>query len=442
MRRPGRGVWIAAGGVVLVAVFIVASLSNSERKKRGVEVRFEAVKRDRIESWVRAPGRVQAERLVQVSSNVTGRIRTLAVREGDAVQSGDLLLELDDERYRSAVAGHEALVQAAAADLELADAQASLSRQTLLRQEKLLDAGLVSSESIESVRTQARVDAARVTSAREELRRRRASLEEARKDLQETVFRAPIDGMVTALNVEVGENVITGTMNNPGTVILTVADLDTMEVEAEVDETDVVRVRPGLTARIEVDAWEDTTLAGVVRAVGMSGRRGSTGQQQGTSFKVEVRILGPAGDLRPGMSAEVEVLAGQADSALVVPIQALTAQPERIWARWQERRERPSSRSGSSRRKAAEDEADTLRAGRNEKLIDGVFLHRDGRAVFVPVVLGLRGDTMIEVGGDLKAGDEVITGPYRTLRSLKDQDPVRREKTKGKKGPKGGAEAR
>lgn len=444
MQRPGKGLWIGVGAVVLVGVFIAASLTGSERKKRGVDVRMEKVRRERVESWVRAPGRVQAERLVQVSSNVTGRIRRLAVREGDPVRQGDLLLELDDERYRSAVAGNEALVQGASADLDLAEAQAALSRQTLARQEKLLAAGLISSESVESAQTQARVDEARVTSAREELRRRRAALAEARKDLQETVFVSPIDGMVTALNVEEGENVITGTMNNPGTVILTVADLDTMEVEAEVDETDVVRVRPGLRAKIEVDAREDTTLAGVVRAVGMSGRRGSSGQQQGTSFKVEVRILETATDLRPGMSADVEILSGAADSALVVPIQALTAQPERVWTRWQERRSRPEGGARAGRRGKTDDEPDTARAGRNEKLIDGVFLQRDGRAVFVPVSLGLRGDTMIEVAGDLASGDEVIVGPYRTLRTLKDNDPVRREKQKKpkKQGASGSTEER
>jgi len=425
MKRPGKGVWLAAAGVILTALFLIASTAGSGRKK-GVEVRMEPVRRDRIESWVRAPGRVQPERLVQISSNVIGRVRTLAVAEGETVRAGDLLLVLDDERYRSILSGMEAQVKAAEAELELSSANLALTRQNLQRQEKLFAEGLVSDETMESIRTQARVDEARVSSARESLRQRRSALEEARKNLDETVFRSPIDGIVTAVNIEVGENVITGTMNNPGTVILTVADLDTMEVEAEVDETDVVRIAPGLNAKVTVDAWEDSALAGVVRAVGMSGRKGSQTQQaQGTNFKVEVRILDPPEGLRPGMSADIEVLTGERDSAVVVPIQSLTAQPERVWKRWQEQRDRPRAKG-----RRAEEEPDTARAAVGEKLIDGIFLHKDGKAVFTPVWLGLRGDTHVEVRGEVAPGDEVVTGPYRTLRTLRDGGAIKREKVK------------
>jgi HlyD family secretion protein len=422
--------WIVIGAVLLTAVFVVIGMKKGGGP-RPVGVRVEDVKKGRVESWVRAPGKVQPERLVQVSSNIMGRVRGLSVREGDRVRRGDLLLVLDDERYRSARSGMEAAMQGARADLDLAEAQLALSRQTLARQEKLFKESLTSEESLQSARTEVKVAEARVSASRENLSGRRATLAETSKNLDETIFRSPLDGVITALNVEEGENVMTGTMNNPGTVILTVADLDTMQVEADVDETDVVRIRPGLTARVRVDAWEDSVLAGTVTTVGMSGRRGGqSAQQQATNFAVEVRIENPPEGLRPGMSADVEILSGQKDSALVVPIQALTAQPERVWKRWQDWRAHPPK---SKARRVLAQAADTSKAGVNEKLVEGLFLLRSGKAVFVPVNLGLRGDTDVEVAGEIKPGDKVITGPYRVLRALKDSDAAKPEKDKGGK---------
>lgn len=418
-----RRIWIGIALVTLVAAFVIVSLTRSHRGK-GVEVRSEPVRLERIESWVRAPGSVRPVVSVQISSNVTGRIAKLAVAEGVRVARGDLLLRLDDERYRSSLRAAQALVDASRADLELAGAQLEHSRRNLRRQEELSREGLVSMEALESAHTASRIDEARVSVASEELRRREAVLGEAGKDLAETVFHAPIDGIVTALNVEEGENVVTGTMNNPGTVILTIADLDTMMVEAEVDETDVVAVEPGQIARITVDAMEGTTLAGRVTSVGMSGRRGSQAsqQQQGRSFEVHVRILDPPPLLRPGMSADVDVLTGSRDDALVVPIQALTAHPRRVTERWA--RSREEGRSARSRHRTRA-ESDTLTTAEEADLVEGVFIFRDGEAVFVPVTLGLRGDTMIEVAGEISPGDRVITGPYRELRRLEDAAPVR-----------------
>ena len=433
--KHGR-VWIGVGLVLLVGAFVVASLKQSQG--RGArEVRMEKVRRDRLESWVRAPGLVRPERLVQVSSNVIGRVQGLNVVEGQHVRRGDLLLKLDNERYGSALAGTQAQVDAAAADVKAAEAQDERSRQQLLRQERLFADSLLSADGLEQVRAQAKADDARLRSARETLREQEAFMAESRKDLKETVFYAPMDGIITALNVEEGENVVTGTMNNPGTVILTLADLDTMEVEADVDESDVVRVVPGQTARVKVDAWEDSVLAGTVTTVGMSGRKGSeTTQQQGTNFKVKVRILTPPPGLRPGMSADVELLSGQKDSALVVPIQALVAQPERIVQRWMSAREDRAHGRRHRPQTDADAEADTGRISGTEKMVEGIFLERKGHASFTPVHTGLRGDTEVEISGEVRPGDTVITGPYRVLRTLTDDTAVKPEK-KGKRPEKG-----
>src|SRR5690606_25692528 len=219
--------------------------------------------------------------------------------------------------------------------LELAEAQAELAAENLRRSENLFEQKLIAVEALRQAQTTAKVEQARRNAAEEELRSLRASLQQAENDLAETVFRAPMDGMVTALYIEEGENVIPGTMNNPGTVILEIAELDTMEVEAEVDETDVVGIRLGQRARILVDAFEPAELSGQVTAIGQSGRT-TAAAQQGTQFQVRIRIDEPPPDLRPGMSADVEVLVGSADSAIVVPIQSLVAYPRSVVERWRE----------------------------------------------------------------------------------------------------------
>ncbi len=183
------------------------------------------------------------------------------------------------------------------------------------------------------------------------------------------------------------------------------------------DETDVVRTRSGGTAKVKVDA---RTRSFGHRDVGRAvGRKGATsGTQQATNFKVRCGSCNPPAGLRPGMSADVDLLSGEKDSALVVPIQALSAQPEHVIRSWMDRRSDPSGKKSRAKAKPkdAVDDSDTTRTGSNEKMIEGVFLERQGKARFVPVRMGLRGDTQAEVSGEIQPGDRVVTGPYRTLR--------------------------
>lgn len=436
-----RGAAIAVGvlAFALVATFVAVGATRAKRPQ-GKEVRSEKVEARRIETWVRAPGEVRPARLVEISSNVMGRVEEVRVKEGERVNRGDLLLRLDDERYRSAAAQTRARLDAAQANLAVARATADLSKQTLARKERLAAERLISPEELEQVKTQAAVDVARYDAANEDLRSLRAGLAEVEKDLRETVFTAPMDGIVTALNIETGENVITGTMNNPGTVILVLADLDTMLVETEVDETDVVRLAIGQATKVTVDALPDTILNGRVLSIGQSGRRSSgSSQGQGISFLVRVKIDDPPSSLRPGMTADVEVLAAVREEALAVPIQALVAYPEPVVERWETRRAR-----GNAKSKKEDDleltPADTT--GRRAKLVEGIFIDRDKTARFVRVKLSTRGDTHVAIEGEVTAGDRVITGPYRTLRALKDGDRVQAEKKKKSLAGAGGDEAK
>jgi len=434
MTGRARGFWI--GFVVILALggFLTASLLRSGDKGKAEEVKAEALRRAPIESWVRAPGKVEPVRTVQISSNVQGRVSVLDVEEGDRVRAGSLLLRLDDERYRSQATQMRSRLEAAMAQLRVAEAQEARAQQDLERKERLFQQKLVSPETIEEAATTSRVESARVQAAREEVGSTRAQLDQAEADLEETVFYAPISGIVTALNVEKGENVITGTMNNPGTVILTLAELDTMQVLAEVDETDVVRIDRGQRAKVDVDALIGEELAGVVTSVGQSGRSAS-GTGEGTNFYVEVRITEPPATLRPGMSADVEILTGTRDDALVVPIQALTAQPESRVEEWRAEPEEGTTKRGRRTRSRTTGSADAEATILGEERIEGIFVVEDGTARFHQVELGLRSETHVEVVSavpELEVGAEVITGPYRTLREMVQGDRVRASEPTGR----------
>lgn len=420
--------------VIVVAGLVTANLLH--RGSGGEAVRTEKISRRVLESWVRAPGQVLPIVSVDISSNVTGRVAALHTREGERVKAGELLLTLDDTKYRSAVAQYEAMLRAARAQLSLSEAQGELAVLQLTRREDLFSRGLLSSEEVETARVERRVRDAEIRRQNEEIERLQAALAEARRDLEETHFYAPIDGIVTAVNLEAGENVVIGTMNAPGTVIMTLGDLAEMEVEARVNEGDVVNLAPGQEVRVAVDAMPDSSLAGQVTTVGQAGERLTA--EEGAEFEVHVMISDPPPWLKPGMSADIEVLTARADSALSVPIQALVARDPETVRRWE---------NGGDEKKTSRREADSAAApetlqvdapGR-EELITGVFVVEDGRAKFQRVTTGVRGEQYIQLLSGPDVGTTLITGPYRVLRRLDDKSRVKVDtKAGGEEGDRGG----
>lgn len=421
MRR--KRFWIPLVVVVVLGVLIVGNLSR--RDKGGKEVKVESAEARSLKSWVRAPGLVQPVVSVDISSNVSGRVAQLSVREGEAVAAGTLLLTLDDTRFRSAVAQYEALLGGARSQLLLAEAQRELAEQVLARREDLHARGLLSNEELQSARVDLRVKDATVAAQTDEIDRQRAALTESERDLEETRFIAPIDGVVTALNLEQGENVLIGTMNNPGTVILTLADLSAMEVEARVNESDVVHVDSGQSVRIEVDAMPDLTLEGVVTTVGESGRRSS--RDEGAEFEVHVTITSPPPWLRPGMSADVEILVATAEEVTTVPIQALVARTEKTVLSW-ERGEDLKDEEEPQKSQEDEPEGESVEDAARTKLIPGVFVVEEGKARFRRIETGVRGESFVEVRDGVAEGEAIIAGPYRVLRRMHHGDPVKIEK--------------
>jgi HlyD family secretion protein len=416
--------------VVVLGLIIAGNLFGNQSE--GKKVKLGDVSCRSLETWVRAPGRIQPVVSVDMSSNVTGRVVELNIEEGDRVHKGQLLLALDETRYRSAVAQYEAMVRAAESQLVLAEARLDLANQVLARRQSLSDGGLLSSEELESALVDVRINIATVNAQGAEIARLEAAVEENRRDLEETHFLAPMDGVVTALNLEVGENVMIGTMNNAGTVILTISDLTQMEVEARVNESDVILLSPGNSVKIDVDAMPDTTLTGAVTTVGESGSRLS--RDEGAEFEIHIKISDPPRWLRPGMSADVEIQVAAADSVITVPIQALVARDEVTVQKWEDRRERREAGDLAGETDDSEDESDEsdsediIEDRKGTTLITGIFVVDETRACFKRVELGVRGETFIQVVSGLTAEDEIIKGPYKVLRRLNDHDKVTSEK--------------
>src|SRR2546422_2358597 len=426
-----RGFLIGGGALRLVAI-VVANVAKGQGGRQPVQV--DTATQGDLSSTVRAPAKVQPELLVKLSANVPGEVVRLAVQEGDPVRKGQFLLQLDAAQYEAQLRQRQAALDAAKSSLRLSEVALERSESLLKRKESLFERKLVSPEEIEIARTERNTDKARVDVNHEEVARASGAVQSAQEYLKKTVFHSPIDGTVTQLNVERGEIVMVGTMNNPGTVVLSVADLRRMKVEADVDETDVASVRLGQTATVKVDALPDTTLTGRVVEIANSPKVSELGtQEQQTNFVVDVMIDHPPPTLRPGMTADVEIKTGTRSNVLHVPIQAVVVRTAEELEKAKTRKPGRAGKGGSAT--AAEGPAPAGAVEKDEE-VQGVFVMVDGVAQFRKVRTGIASDTDIEVWGDLKPKEKVITGPNKVLRLLKPGSKVKIEEAKGKKGEK------
>lgn len=428
--KPGvkRGLLIG-GGVILLAAIVIANVAKGQGGRQGVQVDTVAV--GNVTATVRAPAKVQPETLVKLSANVPGEVVRLSVKEGDSVRKGQFLLQLDATQYQAQLHQSEAALDGARSSLKLSQVALDRSESLLKRKEALFEKKLVSPEEIEIARTERNTDKARVDVNQEEVKRSTAAVQSAIDNLRKTTFKSPIDGTVTQLNVERGEIVMVGTMNNPGTVVLSIADLSRMKVEADVDETDVAAVRLGQNATVKVDALPDTTLSGRVFEIANSPKVSELGtQEQQTNFVVDVMIDNPPPTLRPGMTADVEIKTATKEGVLHVPIQAVVV-------RTAEELAKAKAKAGKGAKAGANAaEPDPAAPTNKNEEIKGVFVMVDGVAQFRKVRTGIASDTDLEVIGDVKAQEKVITGPSKVLRQLKPGSKVKIEEPKTKKGDK------
>jgi HlyD family secretion protein len=409
---------LITAGLVVVAIIAIAAAASASRRGGGVQVRVEpATERDLV-AIVSASGWIEPHRKVDVQADIMGRITQLAVVEGQQVTRGQILLRIDPLQY-------EAAVQRARAAVSEAQSREAQSRANLLQSERALerqrglaaqDPNLVSRQAIEEAETQVMVQLQLLEAAGFGVAQARAALGEAEDRLSKTIIRAPMDGIVTRLNVEEGETAIVGTMNNAGSLLLTVADLSTMQAVVRVDETDMPKISIGDSASLQIDAFPRQTFSGRVTEISHSSTRppasaaqtGATGQA--VDFEIKITMDSPPPSLRSDLSTTAEVVTARRTGALSIPIIALTV------------RDRSSLTPVTSEDPRVQAVADDAAQQRDE---EGVFVVRAGKAVFVPVDVGIVGRGHFEVLTGLVPGDSVVAGPYEAIRSLSDGANVR-----------------
>ena len=433
--------WLIGIGVV-VLLAAVAGANFYFRRDEAVTVNAEAVRARDLEALVSASGTIQAKRFVNMSAVQMGRVTRLAVEEGDRVKEGQFLLQIDPmslrgtvERGEAAVAGARQALAQSRVGIETARANLQLAQENAKRQRELWSQGLTTRENLDSAEaalsvreTELRARQAEVARAEQQIRQEAATLDTSRYNLSQVTLTAPFDGIVTRRNIEEGENVVVGTMNNAGTQLLTVADMSIIEAEVEVDETEIPSVKIGQVAKVTIDALPDRTFTGKVTEIGNSPiQLAGTAQagQQATNFKVTVTIDGQIDEARPGFTCSAQITTATRDDVVAVPIQAMAVR-ELVYDK-AGNIVRPPREEGRRRPRSVEPTASAaeLPDGQSRKETEGVFVMRDGRAQFVPVKVGIAGDKYFEVLSGLKAGDQVITGPFNNVRNLKDGDEVK-----------------
>jgi len=426
-------------GVGIVVILGAIAFANFKFKRvEGGTVNVEGVKARDLEALVSASGKIQPKRSVNISADTMGRVTDLAVEEGDRIDKGQFLLQIDPRNLRSAVQRSEASMQAArsSADqlqlaLESARVAVKQAEDANRRQQDLWARGLTTKETVEKAEADLKMRQADLRSQEQNIKTQQlrmqqenASLESARYDLSKVRIESPIKGIVTKRNIEEGETVVIGTMNNAGTVLLTIADMSIIEAEVEVDETDIPTVKFGQIAKVTIDAIPGKTFTGKVTEIGNSPiTTTGTASTQATNFKVVVTLDTEIPEVRPGFTCTAEITTATRKNVVSVPIQATTVREMVVDEKGDVVRENPDA----SKSRAGAVQASELKAGQSRKELEGVFVVRDNKAQFVPVKTGIAGDKYFEVLSGVKAGDNVVIGPFASVRELTDNAPVKIE---------------
>ncbi len=388
--------------IVFVAVIVYFNLQA--QREKAIHVTVEKVAGHDLTSIISASGEVKPKKSVNISAHVPGRIVKIGVQEGQRVREGDFLLKLDSAQYEANAERDKALIHSYKAELIRAEAILKKDESFYNRQKKLYTEQLISEEQLEAAKAQNEISKAQHQSLLYQIKQAEASLQSTMDNLGKTVYNSPIDGIITSLRVEEGEVAIIGTMNNPGTVLMTIADLSVMEVEVGVDETDVIGVKIGQLAEVRVDALPDRIIKGKVTEIGSSAIQKLTATEQSRDFKVIITLEDPPDILKPGLSASADIITAEKKGVLAAPISALAVK----------------DKEEKEKKKGAEQE-------------EGVFLVENDRVKFTPVQKGIMGEMMIEITSGLNEGQDIVVGPYSALRQLKDGMLIKPETKKKEK---------
>ena len=426
-----KTIYILLGvSVAIIALLIVLSKTGViGDKDKGKSVEIANVKATTIVETVSATGKIQPEIEVKISSEVSGEIIALNVIEGQVVKKGDLLVKINPDLYTSGYNRTLSNLSGTKANLSQADASFKEAKANYDRNKTLFDKGIISKADWDKVVASFEVAKASKQSAYFNVQSASATVSEARDNLGRTVIYAPADGTISVLNVELGERVL-GTQQMAGTEILRVANLNNMEVEVDVNENDIVKIKVGDEAKVEVDAYLKKQFKGVVTSISNSASSTLTADQV-TNFKVKIRILKESyqdlldgkpvtySPFRPGMTATVDIITTTKTNVLAVPISSVVVK---------------SDTTAVKGFKVEDEEEDKKAAPKSEKKLECVFVKVGDKAKIRIIKTGIQDDTNIEVITGLKKGDVVITGPYSTVsKDLNSGDKVTLEKKEDKK---------
>lgn len=459
--KPWKKIAIGAGAALLLVAIVTFTVHQSG--KNVATVQTGKVQREDLATVVSASGEIKPKTYVNIGANAFGKITHLYVKEGDQVKKGQLLAQLENVQSTADVSANEASLQAAETDAIAADAGLRTSQADLVRAQadydrnkldweraqSLFKDGLIAKSDFDSrknawatadaglVQAQAKVAQARAQndSAAKHVTQARATLTHYTDLLQKTTYNAPFDGVISNLPVREGETVVVGIQNAQGSTLMTIAAMGIITAEVKVDETDIVNVKIGQPAEVTIDAIPKKIFHGtvseigdnaIVRSSGVSTSQSTTTSEEAKDFKVVVTLTDPPPDLRPGLSTTAKITTATRTSALAIPIQALTM-------RTKEQLEKQTSGAGSVHAAAPSTSETASKGPKKNDEIQGVFVIRNHKAEFVPVTTGITGTTDIEVLDGLKESDEVITGSYKVLRTLRPGSSVKIDNSAPKK---------
>lgn len=416
-KKSKKKLYIFGGlGLLLVILLVVAFVGGN--KEEIISVQTEKVEKRTITQTVAATGKINPEFKVVITPEVTGEIVELPVKEGDFVKKGQLLIRIKGDQYQAQKQRLEANLQSAQATLKMREAELTKVESDYNRVVELHNKGLASDSELESSKSNYLSTKASYEAAEANVLQSKASLRETLETLYKTTITSPMDGIVTKLNVELGERVL-GSGFSQGTDIMTVSDLRNIEAVVEVDENDVVLVSIGDTATVQVDAFKDQEFVGIVSEIGNSANTSGLGtQNEVVNFEVKIKLIDPKNTLRPGMSCTSDIQTETIQNVLSVPIQSVTTRegaPVGI--------EMPEGEGG--------DEFQQVKEVKKEKISktkEIVFLIKNGKAKKVEVETGLSDDNYIAILSGLEGGEEVVSGSYKAIsRELNDGLQVRVE---------------
>jgi HlyD family secretion protein len=399
-----KQLWILGGALT---VLLAGGLTIAGMQDKGLAVQVATVGREDLQAKVSANGKIQAVTKADISANIMGQVTRLAVKEGDVVTKGQFLMEIDPRSASANADAMKASLQAAQSDLASATANLTQARADYERAKVNREAGIISTADLEHAKTACDTTVAAQEGARRRADQAKANMNQSHVGLGFYTISAPMDGVVTARRIELGETAVPGIQNQPGTVLLTVSDMSKVEAEMEVDEASIPTVKLGQKAQVRIDAYPNQTLDGEVTEVGGSPIL-KAGTNEAIKFKVKVWIKNPPLTIKPGLSAQADIFTGSRDQALAIPIQSLVTREIKL---------KPGETPKSG-------------APRDE---EGVWLFDSaGKTKFAAVKTGLLGDLNVEVLEGLKGGERVVTGPFRILRDLKGGEKVHEDKSKKK----------